>query len=324
MTGNPAPADSVAVAGNGEIEERASGSAPPWIDAEVDRTQLAIALAVVLVISRLPEIVAREVLRLDVAWMGWAVVASTALLWMAARLVTALRPLERFLAVMVLVNTLIAVLPTVLESAPWHALVPPTTPPMIALLATRVLFAALGLLVLAWAIFLGASRSEAYATVGDLDAPTRTRRKDGSYVRWARFGPIAIGFLVLLMVWFGFPMVPGSVDLVAALPAIGVGLVAALLNAWWEESAFRAGPLSMLQRAVGPGAGVVLLALFFGLGHFYGGIPSGPMGFVATGAVGLLLGRALIETRGLAWPVGLHFSIDAVIFTFLALASTEA
>jgi membrane protease YdiL (CAAX protease family) len=116
-------------------------------------------------------------------------------------------------------------------------------------------------------------------------------------------------------------MVPRSVDLAAAIPAVLIGLFAALLNAWWEETAFRAGPLSMLQRAVGPSAGVLLLALFFGLGHFYGGVPSGPMGLVATGAVGLLLGRAMIETRGLAWPIALHFSIDAVIFTFLALQS---
>ena len=324
MMGNPVSADTVAVPPADETDEGMPGAAPPWIDARIDRTQLAIALGVVLLISRLPEIVAREILALDVPWMGWAVVAWTVLLWIAARVVAPLRPLERFLAVMILVNALIAVLPTIVQSATWQALVPASTPTMTAILATRVLFAGLGLAVLAWAMALGASRAEVYATVGDLDAPTRTRRKDGTYLRWRRFGPIAAVFLALLMVWFGFPMVPASVDLAAALPAIAIGLVAALLNAWWEETAFRAGPLSMLQRAVGPGAGVVLLALSFGLGHFYGGIPSGPMGLIATGAVGLLLGRAMIETRGLAWPVGLHFSIDAVIFTFLALESAAA
>lgn len=322
--GNPVPADTVAVPGEAAVDQQGPDVAPPWIDTGVDRTQLAIALGVVLLISRLPEIVAREVLRLDVPWMGWAVVAGTVVLWLLARLLPALRPLERFLAVMVLVNTLIAVLPTLLQSPGWLALVPSSAPAMISLLATRILFAGLGLLVLAWAGFLGATREEAYAAVGDLDAPTRTRRKDGTFLRWGRFGPAAAVFLMLLMIWFGFPMVPASVDLVAAIPAIVIGLAAALLNAWWEETAFRAGPLSMLQRAVGPGAGVVLLALYFGLGHFYGGIPSGPMGLVATGAVGLLLGRAMIETRGLAWPVGLHFSIDAVIFTFIALDTTVA
>jgi hypothetical protein len=304
------------------VEGEDRGGAPPWIDASVPRSRLTTALIVTLLISRLPEIVAREVLRADVPWMAWAIAGLTVLLWLAARYLRALRPLERFLAVMVLVNALIAVLPSLLGSSVWQGLVPATTPPMVALLATRVLYGLLGVAVLGWAILLGASRREVYATVGDLDAPTRTQRKDGSFLGWSRFGPIAFVFLALLMVWFGFPMLPARFDLAAAAPAIAVGALAALLNAWWEETAFRAAPLSMLQRAIGPGAGVLLLALYFGLGHFYGGVPSGAMGLLATGAVAVLLGRAMIETRGLGWPLALHFAIDLVIFSFLAVAST--
>ena len=295
--------------------------APPWIDPTVGRSQVVIALFVTLLISRLPEIVARELLSLDVPWMGWAIVGLTIGLWAAARVVPVLRTLERFLAVMVAVNLLIAILPVLLEGSLWQSLVPESTAPMVALLATRVLYSVLGLLVLGWAMLLGASRRELFARVGELNAETRTRRKDGTYLRWRRFGSIAMLFLVALVVWVGFPILPSTFDLGASLPAIAIGAIAALLNAFWEETAFRAGPLSMLQRAIGPGAGVMVLALFFGIGHFYGAIPSGPMGLVATGAVALLLGRAMIETRGLAWPVALHFSIDFVIFTFLAIAS---
>ena len=295
--------------------------APPWSDPTIARSRVAFALVITLLISRLPEIVAREAFALDVPWMAAAIAGLTIALWLGARVVPVLRPLEKFLAVMAAVNLLIAILPVLLESSLWLALVPASTAPMVALLATRILYALLGLLVLGWAVFLGASRREVYARVGDLNAPTTTRRKDGTYIGWSRFGPIAMVLLGLLMVWFGFPMLPASFDLGAAAPAIALGAVAALLNAWWEETAFRAGPLSMLQRAVGPGAGVLILALFFGLGHFYGGVPSGPMGLVATGAVAVLMGRAMIETRGLAWPIALHFSIDFVIFTFLAIAS---
>jgi membrane protease YdiL (CAAX protease family) len=287
-----------------------------------ERSRTVIAVVVTLLISRLPEILAREVFRLDVPWMAGAIVGLTFALWLGAQVVPALRPLERFLAVMALVNLLIAGLPWLLESSLWRALVPESSDEMRVLLATRLLYAVLGVLALAWAVALGASRDETYARVGDLDAATTTRRKDGTYLRWRRFGPIAIVFLILLMVWFGFPMLPAAFDLAAALPAIGIGVVAALLNAFWEEAAFRAAPLSMLQRAVGPGAGVLILALFFGIGHFYGGVPSGPFGLLATGAVGVLFGRAMIETRGLAWPVVLHFSIDVVIFTFIAIASS--
>lgn len=300
----------------------AEASAPPWIDADVDRTRLMVALVVTLAISRLPEIVARDVLAIDAPWVPWAILVVTAGLWLAARVVDTLRPFERFLAVMVLVNALVAALPVLFELAPWQALVPASTSPMTELLATRLLYAVLGLLALGWAMALGASRREVYARVGDLDAPTMTRRKDGDYLRWGRLGPLAVVFLVLLMVWFGFPILPDTIDLGAALPAIAVGAVAALLNAWWEETAFRAAPLSMFQRAIGPGAAVLLLALWFGIGHYSGGVPSGPMGLIATGAVAVLLGRAMIETKGLGWPLALHFSIDFVIFAFLAIAST--
>ncbi len=299
----------------------AVNQAPPWIDAGVGSTRLVVALVVTLSISRLPEIVARDVLSMDVPWMAAAIVVLTIALWLASRVVATLRPLERFLAVMVLINGLLAALPAVLGSPAWQALVPASTAPMVGLLATRILYAVLGLGALGWAVILGASRNEVYARVGDLDAPTLTRRKDGTYLRWGRFGPVAVAFLMLLMVWFGFPMLPDSIDLAAAAPAIAIGAVAALLNAWWEETAFRAAPLSMLQRATGPGAGVLILALWFGIGHYFGGVPSGPMGLVASGAVAVLLGRAMIETRGLGWPLTLHFSIDLVIFTFLAIAS---
>jgi membrane protease YdiL (CAAX protease family) len=310
------------IGGVAALDEAAARSkAPPSSDPTIARSRVVIALVVTLLISRLPEIVAREVLLLEVPWMAAAIVGLTVGLWLAARVVPALRPLERFLAVMAAVNLLLAILPWLLESSLWLSLVPASTAPMAALLATRVLLAVLGLVVLGWAVLLGASRREVYAGLGDLNAATNTRRKDGTYLGWSRFGPIAFVFLALLMVWFGFPMLPASFDLAAAAPAIALGAVAALLNAWWEETAFRAGPLSMLQRAVGPGAGVLILALFFGIGHFYGGVPSGPVGLVATGAVAVLLGRAMIETRGLGWPIALHFAIDLVIFTFLAIAS---
>ncbi len=303
------------------MPEEAETGAPPWIDPTVRRSQVITALLVTLLISRFPEIVAHELLRLEVPWMAWAIVGLTMGLWAVSRAVPVLHTLERFLAVMVAVNALLAILPALLASSLWQFLVPESTAPMVALLATRVLYAVLGLLVLAWATLLGASSRELFARVGDLNAETRTRRKDGTPLRWRRFGSIAVLCLVGLMVWFGFPILPSSFDLGRALPMIAIGAIAALLNAFWEETAFRAGPLSMLQRAIGPGAGVIVLALLFGVGHFYGGIPSGAMGLLATGGVALLLGRAMIETRGLAWPVVLHFSIDFVIFTFLAIAS---
>src|SRR5262245_18209184 len=129
MTGDPGAAHMLALDGAVTEEESRIG-APPWIDAGGGRSVVAIAADVVLLVSRLPEVVAREVLAQDVPWMGWAIVAATIVLWLIARALPVLRPLERFLAVMILVNGLIALLPTVLESAAWQALVPADSAPM--------------------------------------------------------------------------------------------------------------------------------------------------------------------------------------------------
>ena len=41
------------------------------------------------------------------------------------------------------------------------------------------------------------------------------------------------------------------------------------------------------------------------------------------GTVGLLFGRAMIESRGLVWPWALHFTADFVIYAVIALAATS-
>jgi membrane protease YdiL (CAAX protease family) len=221
---------------------------------------------------------------------------------------------------MVVVGLAVAVVEVIQTSSPWAEFVS-DLPPMVDVLAIRVLMVLVALVVVGSAVALGANRREVYFEVGELDGATNLRRKDGTPVPWTRFGPVAVVLLMFLMLWFTFPLMPDQVDLVGALPFIAVGAIAALCNAFWEEAAFRAAPLSMLQRAVGPGAGVLILAVWFGLGHYFGGVPSGLMGAVASGSLAVLFGRAMIETRGMAWPVGLHFAGDLVIFTVLALAA---
>ncbi len=297
-------------------------AAPAWTPSAEHRPHIASAILVTLLISKLPQIILSDVVGVDLPALAWPIgaLAIAVVLWFASRVVAWLRPLERYLAVMVVVALAILAVDVIFASGVWATLVPATTQPMVVLLAERVLLALVGLAVIGATLALGASRQEAYLVVGDLDAPTNIRRGDG-YLGWKRFGPIVFVGLVLLMVWFAVPQLPDRIDLAAALPFIAIGAVAALLNAFWEEATFRAAPLSMLQRAVGPSAGVVILAIWFGLGHYYGGIPSGPFGAFAAGAIALLFGRSMIETRGLAWPLALHFAGDFVIYTFLAIGS---
>jgi membrane protease YdiL (CAAX protease family) len=276
-----------------------------------------------LLISRLPEIILRDVFGLNMPWMPWAVVALAAGLWAASRFAAVLQPLSRYFAVMTAVAALFAVIPVVFQSAAWQSISPPTGHSIVILLAERILLALLAFVMIGVVILLGTRPREAYLGGGDIRAPT-TSRKPGSaeLLRWSTFGPIMLIFLALVTAWAAAPLLRGQIDFVAALPYLGLAAIAALLNAFWEEVAYRAAPLSQLGRAVTPATSVLILAVWFGLGHYYGGIPSGPMGAVLTGAVALLFGRAMIETRGLAWPVGLHFVGDLVIYAFLALAAT--
>jgi membrane protease YdiL (CAAX protease family) len=278
-----------------------------------------------LLISRLPEIILLEVFGLSLLWMPWAVLALTAALWVASRFAPVLRPLSAYFAVMTAVAALLALIPVIFQSAAWQSFSPPTGHPIAVLLAERILLAALAFVMIGVVVLLGTRPRDAYLGVGDLRAPT-TSRKPGSteLLRWSTFGPIMILFLAFVTAWAAAPLLRGPIDVAAALPYLGLAAIAALLNAFWEEVAYRAAPLSQLGRAVTPATSVLILAVWFGLGHYYGGIPSGLMGAVLTGAVALLFGRAMIETRGLAWPLALHFTGDLVIYVFLALGATAA
>jgi membrane protease YdiL (CAAX protease family) len=101
-------------------------------------------------------------------------------------------------------------------------------------------------------------------------------------------------------------------------PAI---LLFAVMNAFGEEVAFRAAPLSQLVHVVGETQAVWLTAVWFGLGHYYGGIPSGPMGAIFLSFIALLFGRAMLETRGITMPIFIHLFGDIVVYSLLAMTS---
>jgi membrane protease YdiL (CAAX protease family) len=102
------------------------------------------------------------------------------------------------------------------------------------------------------------------------------------------------------------------------LPAI---LLFALLNAFGEELVYRAAPLSQLWSVVGARQAIWLTAVWFGLGHYYGGIPSGGVGALLSGGIALLYGKAMVETRGILLPTLMHLLTDVAIYVFLALVA---
>ena len=97
----------------------------------------------------------------------------------------------------------------------------------------------------------------------------------------------------------------------------------AALNALSENVTYRAAPLATLEPAIGPGQAMLLTAVLFGVGHFYG-VPYGLVGVIMAGALGWILNKTMLETGGFFWPWFIHFCQDALVFSFMALGAVAA
>lgn len=177
------------------------------------------------------------------------------------------------------------------------------------------------LLMLAVALGFGFRRRELFLVRGDVDASSRipgTSRRLG----WGRLGPLAmLVFAVPLCVQLALTTPTHSHTLARVAELLPLGVAFAALNAAQEELRFRAVPLALAVPVVGGERAIWMTATAFGLGHWFGH-PSGPSGVALTLIGGLVLAKAMVETRGLFWPWAIHAAQDVVIFVFLVLAST--
>ena len=283
---------------------------------------LLVAWGTTLLLSRLPEIMLREVVGWNVPWINivWIVVAAGLIL--AASVVPPMRPLRAYFVVMLTVLVLTTVVDPLIRGALFGDIAPAGTDPQLRrLFAERILLVVEALAIVPVLAALGYRGGEAYVALGKLRAPSGLRIGRQA-LSWAVVGPIVAILLVAATAAFAGSLARPTPDLWSrALPLLPIAWLAAAFNAFAEEVLYRAGPLGPLARVVGPKAGVWILAVWFGLGHVYGGIPSGLTGFVMAGLLGLLFGKAMIDTRGLGVPWALHFSADVAIYTFLAVAA---
>lgn len=274
-----------------------------------------------LLLSKLPLIIARDILGADIPWITPAWVGITALLVVTTFLWPILKPLRGYFSIMgVIVILNFLVYPFVQQMAAWQTFFANQFE-LVNLFGERILLAMETLLVLATVLSMGMKRKDLFLTLGDLRAPVGNppappkRQK----VSWPVFGT---GMAILLGGLFFTLMASQStgwnVHIINVLPWIPLILISAALNAFAEEGMYRAAPLGTLLPVIGPRHALWLTSLWFGLGHYYGGIPSGPMGLVQTGLLAMLLGRAMLDTRGMGWSWIIHMVLDTVIYFFIA------
>jgi membrane protease YdiL (CAAX protease family) len=164
---------------------------------------------------------------------------------------------------------------------------------------------------------------------GDLDAPSRRSRlifmkADETWLRSGRSVAVG-GFIVTVGVLLGLNLPRLGVDnLIKAIPLFPAALLFAAMNAFHEEAFLRAAPMSQLVNIVGARHTLVITTLFFGLGHYAGSVPDGVTGVAVASFLGHIMGKAMLETRGIVWPWLIHFAIDAGIFMFLAVSAVAA
>jgi membrane protease YdiL (CAAX protease family) len=91
-------------------------------------------------------------------------------------------------------------------------------------------------------------------------------------------------------------------------------------NAFAEEMNYRAALMAPIFPIVGKHQTMLMMAVIFGFGHFYG-VPYGVLGVVMSGGLGWMLSKSMLETKGFFWPWFIHFWQDVLIFSFMAIGS---
>ena len=169
----------------------------------------------------------------------------------------------------------------------------------------------------------GITRRDLFLAAGNLAAPAQPIRFLGlrKPVPWTWLGPVLlVVFALALIPFFYFTVRPNFGASGRILHFWPWMLAVATLNAASEEFQFRSLLLAHLGNVFRPAEAVLLTAVLFGLGHYYGH-PSGPLGVLMAGFAGWIWARSMIETNGSAWAFLTHLVQDVVIFVFLALGA---
>ena len=182
------------------------------------------------------------------------------------------------------------------------------------------------LLMIVTLIGSGIGRRELFLMVGNWHAPVRPEPflRFRRPVPWIRFAvALLVIFGVVLPLFLYFTLHPEIGRAHRLLPLLPLAIATATMNAANEEFQFRSVLLARLRNIVSPREAVVLAAVLFGVGHFFGQ-PSGWGGALMAGIAGWIWAKSMIETRGFACAFASHFVQDMVIFGFLVMSRAAA
>lgn len=278
---------------------------------------------VVLLVSDLPNILFIKLTGADSNWMTWAKVGVLAAALVLSLLLKAFRPLWGFAFVFLVFFLANNGVDWVRSTEFWQSRFEYEG---VAYLSFFLPFHTLDilrtLLVIAALWLVKRDRADFFLVKGQMDAPIEPVRwlgiKQGE--SWRVFGWIFTACAAAAIVIPLALSVPLTAEAFSrALPLLPLAILLAGLNAFAEETYYRASMVSTLGAPIGKNHALLLACVFFGLAHWLYGSPPGFIGFALTGFLAFLLGKSMLETKGMLWAWTIHFVPDVFIFFSYAM-----
>ena len=295
-------------------------SSNPNLVPQSNRSLTTLAWVVTIAISALPDIAFSELANGAPTWLTFAKMGLLLVLALAACIWKPLRPLRNFFVAMFAFFGL----------SELRLRLSFTLPALQSLFggsvfdermqAEQIGKLAVALAMMAILLLLGLKRRDFFLARGDLRAPIEPVRLLGfrKPVPWRSFGlQWSIYIAGALAVVLYLSLRPGAGTLLQVVPMLPSILFYAALNAFNEEMTYRAPMLGTLEPVGGSRQAVWTAAYFFGIAHYFG-TPGGIVGGILSIFMGWILGKGMVETRGLFWSWWIHFLSDVAIFVFLA------
>lgn len=230
-----------------------------------------------------------------------------------------LRPLRGFLLAILAFNLALDIQVTVVK-LPQLAALPPVLYALTYALLSVVLAVALMALTL---IHSGLSRRDLFLARGNMRAQSRIPIPFFSSRRWTLIGPLAFVIIaipaVVELVLEIHPNFALAHNILSTLPFI---IVFGIVNAAQEEFTYRVVYLARLAPVVGAAQALLITTVNFGINHWVGGHPNGLAGVATVALLGYILGRSMLDTRGIAWAWIIHTAADIIVAVLLAMASS--
>ncbi len=282
-----------------------------------------VAWAIILLISDVPNVIWHGFSQQIPEWMFWGKVGVLGLFLAVCWAWKQLRALWQFAAIMLVLYLALAASNLVGNIPAWKLRFTGSQVSFTAGytgLYLRDTGVALAVIVALW--LMKRDRFAFFLTKGKLDASIQPVRWLGIKAgeSWRTFGWIITVIAALGTIGASAYGLPLSLSIMTrALPLVPAGILFAAINAFNEEVYYRAALLSTLHEVVGTNHTLLINAVFFGMAHYLYGSPSGVLGFLMAGFLGWLLGKSVLETKGLGWAWAMHFVMDVIIFAAYAV-----